>query len=108
MSKPGKKSTAKSTKAGGEKYLLRLFVAGDEPNSKQARENLRELCEEHLAGRHEIEIVDVLRDFQTALQANVLVTPTLILVEPEPSVTILGNLSNTQKVLTALRLRQSE
>jgi circadian clock protein KaiB len=90
--------------ARGETVILRLFVADDEPNSKQARENLARLCQTHLTGRYEIEIVDVLEDFKTALENNVLVTPTLIVAAPRPPVRILGNLSDTGKVLAALRL----
>jgi circadian clock protein KaiB len=87
----------------GEQYVLWLFVAGDEPNSRQARENLARLCERCLQGRCEIIIYDVLKDFQPALDNRVLVTPTLIRVSPQPRVTILGNLSDTAKVVAALR-----
>ena len=87
----------KTAAATGKTYVLRLFVAGDEPNSKHARESLTRLCEQHLSGRHEIQVVDVLGDFQTALDNNVLVTPTLILIEPEPRVTILWALSATKR-----------
>jgi len=88
----------------GETYAFRLFVAGGEPNSQQAVENLTRLCETHLKGRYEIEVVDVLEDFRTALENNVLVTPALNLVAPPPPVTLLGNLSDTPKVLDSLRL----
>ncbi|MBC8264446.1 MAG: circadian clock protein KaiB [Anaerolineales bacterium] len=94
--------------AGGETYILRLFVAGDERHSRQARENLARLCEGRLKGRYELEIVDVLEDFRAALKDGVLVTPALIVVAPPPRVTILGNLSDTQKVLDALRLTGGE
>jgi circadian clock protein KaiB len=89
--------------AGEEHYVLWLFVAGDEVNSRQARENLMRLCERCLQGRCEIVIYDVLKDFQPALDHRVLVTPTLIRVRPLPRVTILGNLSDTAKVVAALR-----
>jgi circadian clock protein KaiB len=87
----------------GERYVLWLFVAGDEPNSHQARENLARLCERCLDAPCEIIIYDVLKDFQPALDNRVLVTPTLIRVSPPPRVTILGNLSDTRKVVAALR-----
>ena len=99
---------AESAGAGGETYRLRLFVAGDEPNSRQARENLVRLCEEHLERRYELEIIDVLEDFRPALQDGVLVTPTLLLVAPPPRVMVLGNLSDTPKALRALRLTGGE
>ncbi len=104
MNRSERKAKTKVTEAQGETYILRLFTADDEPNSKQARENLIRLQETHLKGPHKKEIVDVLKDFQTALENNVLVTPCLILDSPLPKVTVFGNLSNTEKVLAALRL----
>jgi circadian clock protein KaiB len=89
-------------------YLLRLFVAGNGPNSKQAQVNLHRLCQEHLNGRCTIETVDVTKDFAAAVRDNILVTPALILVAPRPRVMILGNLSDPRKVLVALRLSGSE
>ena len=89
-------------------YLLRLFVAGAGMNSKQAMINLRRLCQEHLDGRCTIETVDVTKDFEAAVRDNILVTPALVLVAPRPRVVILGNLSDSQKVLAALRLSGSE
>ena len=108
MSKSRREPKAKGANAGREKYVLRLFVAGDEPNSKQAQENLARICDTHLRGRSEVEIVDVLEDFQPALDEGVLVTPALILISPPPRATVLGNLTDTQKVLTALRLTEDE
>ena len=90
------------------KYHLCLFVAGDESNSKLARENLTKLCEGRLKGHYELEVVDVLEDFQAALDNNVLITPTLLLVAPPPPVMVVGTLSNTERVLTALRLNGGE
>ena len=98
------KAKSKGTEAQGETYVLRLFMADDEPNSKQALENLKRLQETHLKMPHKKEIVDVLEDFQTALEDNVLVTPCLILVSPLPKATILGNLSDTERVIAVLRL----
>ena len=90
------------------RYVLRLFVAGDGLNSRQAQVNLRRLCKEHLNGCCTIETVDVVKDFQAAVRDNILVTPTLILVAPRPRVMILGNLGDSQKVLVALRLSGRE
>ena len=90
--------------ADGGTYVFRLFVAGNESNSAQARKNLARLCEAHLQGRYQVETVDVLKDAVTAHENNVLVTPTLILLKPRPTVTVLGNLSDTRQVLAALRL----
>jgi len=88
----------------GATYVFRLFVAGNESNSLQARGNLARLCEEHLKGRCEIETVNVLRDTATAYKHHVLLTPTLILIKPPPKVTVVGNLSDNQQVLAALGL----
>jgi len=89
-------------------YLLRLFIAGNGQNSQKALANLRRLCQEHLEGRYTIETVDVVEDFQAAVSDNILVTPALILVAPLPRVTVLGNLSDQQKVLLALRVSEDD
>ena len=89
-------------------FAFRLFVAGHEPNSMAARENLTRLCETHLKGRYRVEIVDVFKRGAVALKHNVVVTPTLMVIEPQPGVTLLGNLSDTARVLTALRLNGHE
>jgi circadian clock protein KaiB len=85
------------------KIRLLLFVAGDEPVSRQARENLLRICKEHLADAYDLQIIDVLKDYKKALESRVLVTPTLIITQPEPRMTIIGNLSDTHKVLALLR-----
>lgn len=105
MSKARKRQGRTSAAAGGgETYVFRLFVAGNESNSAQARANLARLCEERLLGRYQIETVDVLKDAASAHKNNVVVTPTLILLKPRPQVTLLGNLNDTRQVLAALRL----
>ncbi len=85
-------------------YLLRLYIAAGEQNSKLARDNLDRICQEYLNGRCNIEEVDVLTDFESALADRVFVTPTLILVTPEPRVTVIGNLGDKERVMLALRL----
>jgi circadian clock protein KaiB len=104
MMKVGKRNRRRYAKPGGETYLFRLFVAGNESNSSQARGNLARLCEKHIKGHYKIDAVDVLKDAAAAHKNNVLVTPTLILVKPLPKVTVLGNLNDTGQVLAALRL----
>ncbi len=99
-----KKMGEMDKKAARGKYVLVLFVAGREPNSVKAENNLRKICKEHLPGRFEIEIVDVLKDFQSALDSNVFVTPMLILAQPLPEARVAGNLCDEKKVLAALRL----
>ena len=102
--KARKSERRRYAKPGGETYVFRLFIVGNESNSTQARGNLARLCEEHLKGRYQIENVDVLKDAAIAHKHNVLVTPTLILIRPLPKVTLFGNLSETRRVLAALRL----
>jgi circadian clock protein KaiB len=90
--------------AGGKAYAFRLFVAGNESNSTQARENLARLCEEYLKGRYRIDVVDVLEDPATAVRYQVLLTPMLIMIKPRLGVSVLGNLNDTKKVLATLLL----
>jgi circadian clock protein KaiB len=104
MNRSERKAKTRGAEAPGEIYILRLFTADDEPNSKQARENLERLQQTCLKMPHKKEFVDVLEDSQTALENNVLVTPCLILVSPLPKATVFGNLSDTEKVIATLRL----
>ncbi len=85
-------------------FKFRLYVAGSAPNSAQAVVNLNALCRKYLPERHEIEIVDVLREPQRALDDGVMLTPQLVKLSPAPSINIVGNLSQTQPVLLALGL----
>jgi circadian clock protein KaiB len=89
-------------------YVLWLFVAADRPQSLEARKNIEKICEAHLQGRCELTVFDVCKDFIAALDRGVVLTPTLLLLSPLPRVTIIGNLSDTQKVLGALRLGESK
>ncbi len=89
-------------------YHFRLFVAGNERHSRTARINLSKLCESFLNDPYEIELVDVLESYETALAHSVFLTPVLIMVSPEPSIRIYGDLSDTEKVLEALRLEGDE
>lgn len=85
-------------------FRFRLYVAGTAANSVSARANLQALCDKYLPGRHEIEIVDILREPGRALKDNVLLTPMLVKVSPAPVLEILGNLSEPEVVLQALGL----
>lgn len=108
MKLTGRGMEAEGVEARGDKFRLLLFVAGNETNSQQARENLTQLCECHLKGRYELDVIDVFKDFGVALEEGVLVTPALIRVAPPPRVTVLGSLGDTQQVLAALRLSGGE
>jgi circadian clock protein KaiB len=83
---------------------MRLYVAGDAPNSVAARTNLRRLLASRDPSSHSLEIVDCLRDPMRALREGVLVTPTLMRLEPEPVCAIVGSLSDSARVLEALGL----
>jgi circadian clock protein KaiB len=82
---------------------LRLYVAGNAPNSLRAIANVRAICDEHFATGHEIEVVDLLKQPKRALADGIIVTPTLIKLAPLPTLKLIGNLSDTQQVLGALR-----
>ena len=86
-------------------YQLRLYVAGKTPKSVQAFKNLKEICEEHLQGRYEIEIIDLLESPQLAQGDQILAVPTLVRRLPEPIKKIIGDLSNRERVLVGLDLR---
>lgn len=90
-----------------EPVRLRLYVAGDGPNSQRALTNLRSLCEEHFPDCHEVEIIDILREPQRAFQDGVLLTPTLVRLSPSPVVKIVGTLSQRGPLLDALELSLS-
>jgi circadian clock protein KaiB len=86
------------------KYIFQLFVAGDEPHSRAAMENLRKICEDRLDGECKIEIIDVFQSFDTALKNNIFLTPALIKVSPLPRASIFGTLDDTERVLAGLGL----
>ena len=85
-------------------FKFRLYVAGDAQNSAQAVANITLLCRTHLARQHEIEIVDVFREPKRALADGILMTPTLVKLEPSPSRRVVGTLSQTSVLLQALGL----
>ena len=82
-------------------FKFRLYVAGDAQNSVQAMANLHSICRTCVPGRHEIEIVDVLREPKRALTDGIFMTPTLIKLAPGPVRRIVGTLSQTQPILDA-------
>ena len=86
-------------------YHLRLYLAGQSPKSVRAVENLRRVCEEHLPGRYTIELVDLLENPQLAKGDEIIAVPTLVRKLPPPLRRIIGDLSNTEKVLVGLQLR---
>ena len=83
---------------------LRLYVAGQSPKSLHAVANLRRICDEHLDGNFEIEIVDLIDDPDRARGDDILAIPTLVRRSPRPQCKLIGDLSNTQLVLAGLRV----
>ncbi|MHB8997023.1 MAG: circadian clock KaiB family protein [Armatimonadota bacterium] len=93
---------------GEEHYHLRLYVAGQTPKSLTAFANLKRICEEHLAGKYDIEVVDLIENPSLAAGDQILAIPTLVRQLPEPIRKIIGDLSNTEKVLVGLDLRPAK
>ncbi len=90
-----------------ETYKLTLYVAGATPKCVRAFNNLREICETHLAGKYTIEIVDLTKNPQVGRIDQILAIPTLVRKLPEPLVKIIGDLSNTERVLVGLNIQPS-
>lgn len=84
---------------------LRLYVAGQAPNSVRAVANVRAICDEHFASGHELEIVDLLEHPKRAVADGIIVTPTLLKLLPLPVQRVIGSLSDTNQVLMALSSR---
>ncbi len=88
-----------------EKWELRLYVAGVTPKSVEAFANLKKICEEHLAGKYHIEVIDLLENPRLARGDQILAIPTLVRQLPPPIKKIIGDLSDTQRVLVGLNLK---
>ena len=86
-------------------YNLRLYVAGQTPKSMAAIANLKKICEQHLPGRYEIEVIDLIKDPALARRHQIVAIPTLIRELPEPLKRIIGDLSNVEKVLVGLDIQ---
>jgi circadian clock protein KaiB len=105
---PAKKRAAgnpKKPKGTEAIWELRLYVAGQSSKSVAALANLKRICEENLAGKYSIEVVDLLKNPQLAKGDQILAVPTLVRKLPEPVRKIIGDLSNTVRVLVGLDLR---
>jgi circadian clock protein KaiB len=88
-----------------EKWELRLYTAGQTPKSLAAIKNLKKVCEEHLAGRYEIEVIDLLKNPRLAKDDQIVAIPTLVRKLPDPVRKIIGDLSDTERALVGLQLR---
>jgi circadian clock protein KaiB len=85
-------------------YKLRLFITGSTPRSTRAIENMRRICEENLSGQYELEVIDVYQNPEATKDLQIIATPTLVKVLPEPLRRIIGDLSNKERVLAGLDL----
>lgn len=92
----------------GKLWQLRLYVAGQTPKSLTAFSNLTEICEIHLKGRYRIEVIDLIEQPQLSKGDQILAIPTLVRKLPQPVRKIIGDLSDTERVLVGLDLRTAE
>ena len=103
MKKPTK-SAGGNARRSRNAWNLRLYVAGETQNSATAIENLRRICEHHLAGRYRVEVIDLVKKPALARGDQILAVPTLVRKLPPPLKKIVGDLSNTEQVLVGLDL----
>ena len=90
--------------AAVERYVLRLFVSGMTPRSTRAVQNVRAICEEHLHGRYDLEVIDIYQQPTLARGEQIIAAPTLVKKSPAPLRYIIGDLSSTERVLRGLDL----
>jgi circadian clock protein KaiB len=88
-------------------YVLKLYVCGSSPRSTRAVTNIKQICEEHLTGRYDLEIFDLYQHPDLAQTNNVIAAPTLVRSQPEPVRRVIGDLSDEDKVLITLDIRTS-
>ncbi len=103
-----KGGTPKRSEKKVPEFELRLYVAGQTPKSLTAFANLRQICETHLGGHYSIEVIDLIENPQLARGDQILAIPTLVRKLPEPIKKIIGDLSNTERVLVGLDIRSHE
>lgn len=97
--------TTARRKAASSRYILKLYVAGQAPKSVNAIANIKRICEEHLQGRYQLEVIDLYQQPQLALGEQIIAVPTLLRKLPTPLRRIIGDLSNIERVLVGLDLR---
>jgi len=102
---PAKKRPARSETKAPATWNLRLYVAGQTPKSLAAFSNLKRLCDEHLPGRYNIEVVDLVKQPHLAMNDQIVALPTLVRKLPEPIKRIVGDLSNTERVVLGMELQ---
>jgi len=89
-------------------YVLKLYIAGTTPNSLRAVANLTALCEEHLKNRHTLEVVDIYQHPEKTKEADIIAAPTLIRQLPEPIRTLIGDMSDKERVLMGLEIETKQ
>ena len=89
-----------------DEWKLRLYVAGQTPKSLTAFANLKRICEEHLAGRYQIEVIDLLKQPELAQMDQIIALPTLVRKLPEPIKRVVGDLSNSERVVVGMNLEK--
>jgi len=94
----------KAESAGGEKYILKLFVTGILPNSARALVNIKAVCEKYLKGRYELDIIDIYQQPSLAVSEDIIAVPVLIKKLPLPEERLIGDMSDVEKVLKGLDL----
>lgn len=102
-----RKPKSKANEAEQEEFHLKLYVAGKTPKSVRAYDNLQRICEEHLAGRYQIEVIDLMKNPQLAKGDEIVAIPTLVRQLPHPIRKIIGDLSNTDRTLVGLQIKPS-
>lgn len=88
-----------------KRYVLRLYVSGTTPRSMRAIQNIKKICEDHLKGRYELEVVDVYQQPNAAGEEDIMATPTLVKKLPSPIRKLIGDMSDTEHVLVGLNIR---
>ena len=91
-----------------QKYILKLYVTGATPRSTKAVTNIRKICEEHLKGHYELEIIDIFQQPVLAKGEQIIAAPTLIKKLPDPLRRFIGDMSDTEKILIGLDLRKKK
>ena len=110
MDKGGKrvrKKPDKVARSGPDQYKLRLFITGISPRSSRAIVNIRKVCEEHLKGRYELEIIDITENPALAKSEQILAAPTLVKKLPLPLRRFIGDMSETDRLLIGLDIGKS-
>ena len=100
-----RKDASSAARPDSDTWALRLYVAGQSPKSVAAFANLKKICEEHLAGKYTIEVIDLLQQPQLAAGDQIVAIPTLVRKLPAPLRKIVGDLRNTERALVGLNLR---